>query len=111
MRAGDYLVNLPELQREYYFMKIGFICPNLSGHLNPMTALARPSSGAHHKVVFLYSTEANGLPFIPGSEKDHINKNGTEAKHAAWRTPRDPGSAGPHQYAKGKRNGNPESDV
>jgi MGT family glycosyltransferase len=28
--------------------------------------------------VFLYSTEANGLPFVPAPEKDHINENRTE---------------------------------
>jgi zeaxanthin glucosyltransferase len=77
VQAGD-LVNLPELQREYYFMKLGFICPNLSGHLNPMTALARHLQAHNHEVVFLYSTEANGLPFVPGPEKDHINENRTE---------------------------------
>jgi hypothetical protein len=26
-------------------MKLGFICPNLPGHLNPMTALARQLQG------------------------------------------------------------------
>jgi len=59
-------------------MKIGFICPNLPGHLNPMTALARHLQARNHEVVFLYSTEANGLPFVPGPEKDHINENRTE---------------------------------
>ena len=59
-------------------MKLGFICPNLSGHLNPMTALARHLQARNHEVVFLYSTEANGLPFVPGPEKDHINENRAE---------------------------------
>jgi zeaxanthin glucosyltransferase len=59
-------------------MKLGFICPNLSGHLNPMTALARHLQARNHEVVFLHSTEANGLPFVPGPEKDHINENRTE---------------------------------
>jgi zeaxanthin glucosyltransferase len=59
-------------------MKIGFICPNLPGHLNPMTALARHLQARNHEVVFLYSTEANGLPFVPGPEKDHLNENRTE---------------------------------
>ena len=58
-------------------MKLGFICPNLSGHLNPMTALARHLQARNHEVVFLYSTGANGLPFVPGPEKDHINENRT----------------------------------
>ena len=59
-------------------MKIGFICPNLPGHLNPMTVLARHLQARNHEVVFLYSTEANGLPFVPGPEKDHINENRSE---------------------------------
>jgi zeaxanthin glucosyltransferase len=59
-------------------MKLGFICPNLPGHLNPMTALARHLQARDHKVIFLYSTEANGLPVVPGSEKDHINESRTE---------------------------------
>ena len=56
-------------------MKLGFICPNLPGHLNPMTTLARHLQARNHEVVFLYSKEANGLPFIPGPEKDHISEN------------------------------------
>jgi NAD(P)-dependent dehydrogenase (short-subunit alcohol dehydrogenase family) len=46
-------------------MKIGFICLNLPGHLNPMTALARQLQGRNHEVVFLYSSSANGLPWSP----------------------------------------------
>ena len=42
-------------------MKLGFICPNVPGHLNPMTALARQLQARHHDVVFLYSSEAAGL--------------------------------------------------
>ena len=59
-------------------MKLGFICPNLPGHLNPMTALARHLQARNHEVVFLFSAEANGLPFVPGPEKDHINENRSE---------------------------------
>jgi zeaxanthin glucosyltransferase len=59
-------------------MKLGFICPNLPGHLNPMTTLARHLQARGHDVVFLYSKEANGLPFVPGPEKDHISENRTE---------------------------------
>ena len=59
-------------------MKLGFICPNLPGHLNPMTALARHLQARNHEVVLLYSTEANGLPFVPGPGKDHISENRTE---------------------------------
>jgi zeaxanthin glucosyltransferase len=53
-------------------MKLGFICLNLPGHLNPMTALARPLQDRNHDVVFLYSSGAAGLPFVPGPEKDQI---------------------------------------
>ena len=56
-------------------MKLGFICPNLPGHLNPMTALARQLQTRGHDVVFLYSSDAAGLPFIPDPEKDHVNEN------------------------------------
>jgi zeaxanthin glucosyltransferase len=59
-------------------MKLGFICPNLPGHLNPMTALARHLQARNHEIVFLYSTEANGLPVAPGPEKDFINQNRAE---------------------------------
>jgi len=43
-------------------MKLGFICVNASGHLNPMTALARQLQARNHEVVFLYSSDAAGLP-------------------------------------------------
>src|SRR5262245_28525174 len=60
-------------------MKLGFICIGLPGHLNPMTALARQLQARNHEVVFLYSSGAAGLPFVPGPEKDHINENRPEA--------------------------------
>ena len=60
-------------------MKLGFICPNLPGHLNPMSALARQLRARNHKVVFLYSSGAPaGLPFVPAPEQDHINENRPE---------------------------------
>jgi zeaxanthin glucosyltransferase len=59
-------------------MKLGFICFNVPGHLNPMTALARQLQGRGYDVVFLYSSGAAGLPFVPGSGKDHINENRPE---------------------------------
>jgi MGT family glycosyltransferase len=46
-------------------MKIGFICPDAPGHINPMTALARHVVARNNEVVFLYSSGARGLPFIP----------------------------------------------
>jgi zeaxanthin glucosyltransferase len=69
---------LPDLQQEYYFMKLGFICPNMPGHLNPMTALARQLQERGHDVVFLYSSSASGLPCVPGPEKDQINESRPE---------------------------------
>jgi zeaxanthin glucosyltransferase len=59
-------------------MKLGFICLNLPGHLNPMTALARQLQARNHEVVFLYSSGAAGLPVVPAPEKDHINENRSE---------------------------------
>ena len=64
-------------------MKLGFITPNLAGHLNPMTTLARHLQARNHEVVFLYSTEANGLPVVPSPERDHISegRSGMSTRH------------------------------
>ena len=59
-------------------MKIGFICPNLPGHLNPLSALARHVAMRNHEVVFLYSSGAGGLPFLPYDEVDPINEGRAE---------------------------------
>ena len=59
-------------------MKLGFICPNIPGHLNPMTALARHLQARNHEVVFLYSPSANGLPCVPGEKDDDMNANRPE---------------------------------
>jgi zeaxanthin glucosyltransferase len=56
-------------------MKLGFISINVPGHLNPMTALARQLQARHHDVVFLYSSGANGLPFVPGEVEDQFTEN------------------------------------
>ena len=56
-------------------MKLGFLCPNLPGHVNPLTALARHLQARNHEVVFLYSSSAAGLPFIRGPEKDQFREN------------------------------------
>ena len=40
-----------------------------------MTTLARQLQARNHEVVFLYSSGAAGLPFVPSPEKDHINEN------------------------------------
>jgi zeaxanthin glucosyltransferase len=59
-------------------MKLGFICINVPGHLNPMTALARQLQARNHDIVFLYSSGAAGLPFVPGPEKDHFDETRAE---------------------------------
>jgi zeaxanthin glucosyltransferase len=59
-------------------MKLGFICPNTPGHINPMTALARHLQIRNHDVVFLYSSAAAGLPCIPDDAKDEFNENRAE---------------------------------
>jgi zeaxanthin glucosyltransferase len=59
-------------------MKIGFICPNLPGHINPMTALARHLQARNHEVIFLYSSSANGLPCVPGPKADDMNASRPE---------------------------------
>jgi zeaxanthin glucosyltransferase len=55
-------------------MKFGFICPQVPGHLNPMTTLARHLQMRSHDVVFLYSSGAAGLPFVPPNENDEISE-------------------------------------
>jgi hypothetical protein len=67
-----------EFSKVYKTMKIGFICPNIPGHLNPMTALARHLQARNHEVVFLYSPSANGLPCVPGQKDDDMNANRPE---------------------------------
>jgi hypothetical protein len=59
-------------------MKIGFNCPTVPGHLNPMTALARHLQARNHEVVFLYSSSANGLPYVPGDKDDDLNASRRE---------------------------------
>jgi zeaxanthin glucosyltransferase len=56
-------------------MKLGFISINVPGHLNPMTTLARHLQGRGHEVVFLYSSGAAGLPFVPSPEVDRVSSN------------------------------------
>jgi zeaxanthin glucosyltransferase len=60
-------------------MKLGFICLDLPGHLNPMSALALQLQARNHEVVFLYSSGPAGLPSVRSPEKDHINENRPEA--------------------------------
>ena len=56
-------------------MKLGFICLNAPGHINPLTTLARKLQARNHEVVFLYSSEAAGLPCAPGPQNDHVSEN------------------------------------
>jgi zeaxanthin glucosyltransferase len=59
-------------------MKLGFICLNIPGHLNPMTTLARQLQERGHDVVFLYSSGAAGLPFVPGPKKESFSESRPE---------------------------------
>ena len=45
-------------------MKLGFICLNLPGHLNPMTALARELQARNHDVVFFIRQVLPAYRFI-----------------------------------------------
>jgi zeaxanthin glucosyltransferase len=59
-------------------MKLGFISPNAPGHLNPMTALARQLQARRHDVIFLYSSDAAGLPCDPGDQMDPYSEQMSE---------------------------------
>jgi len=58
-------------------MKIGFVSMPLSGHLNPMTALARKLQSRGHEVIFIGIPDiepivhAAGISFIPYCEKEY----------------------------------------
>jgi MGT family glycosyltransferase len=58
-------------------MKIGFVCMPLSGHLNPMTALARKLQSRGNEVVFFgvpdveLFARAAGLDFVPYGEREY----------------------------------------
>src|SRR5215469_4662530 len=57
-------------------MKLGFVSMPLSGHLNPMTALARRMQSRGHEALFLGVpdvepfVQAAGLGFVPLGEKE-----------------------------------------
>jgi zeaxanthin glucosyltransferase len=74
----DYPVSAVRSTTEVLTMKLGFICLNVPGHINPMTALARQLQGRGHDVVFLYSSGAAGLPFVPGPEKEPFSESTPE---------------------------------
>jgi hypothetical protein len=72
-------------REKYKSMKIGFICLNLPGHLNPMTAVAHQLQTRGHDVVFLYLPNANGLPCIPAEKNDEVNATRPAvSKLAGW---------------------------
>ena len=50
-------------------MKLGFIFPNLPGHLNLMIALARQLQTRNRNGAFLYAAGTVGLPFVSADEK------------------------------------------
>src|SRR5712675_940907 len=58
-------------------MKIGFISLPVTGHLNPMTALARKLQSRGHEVVFIGVPDAEpivraaNLNFVPFCEKEY----------------------------------------
>jgi MGT family glycosyltransferase len=58
-------------------MKIGFVCMPLSGHLNPMTALARRLQSRGNEIVFFGVPDvepfarAAGLDFVPYGETEY----------------------------------------
>jgi zeaxanthin glucosyltransferase len=58
-------------------MRIGFLSLPLSGHLNPMTALARKLQARGNDVVFIAVPDAEpalraaGLPFVPFCEEEY----------------------------------------
>src|SRR5215510_10797520 len=58
-------------------MRIGFACMPLTGHLNPMCALARKLQSCGNDVVFFGvpdaapAVRAAHLPFVPFGEKEY----------------------------------------
>jgi hypothetical protein len=64
LEMGDGTFN-QVLKRVIRSMKIGFICPTVPGHLNPMTALARHLQVRNDEVVFLYSSERQWFAVCP----------------------------------------------
>ena len=72
-------------REKYKSVKLGFICLNLPGYLNPMTAVARQLQSRGHDVVFLYLLNANGLPCLPAEKNDEINATRPAvSKLAGW---------------------------
>src|SRR5262249_34533130 len=73
-------------------MKLGFVSMPLSGHLNPMTALARRLQSRGHEIRFFGvpdvapSARAAGLPFVAYGEREFPNGSSARAYgHASHR--------------------------
>jgi UDP:flavonoid glycosyltransferase YjiC (YdhE family) len=64
-------------------MKLGFICINVPGHLNPMTALARHLQARNHDVRARREAD-KGQPF---AEQASIQQGLYAAKNAYTRSP------------------------
>ena len=66
-------------------MKLGFVSMPLTGHLNPMTALARKLQSRGHEIVFIGVPDAGpnvraaGLPFVPYCEDEFPEGSGAKA--------------------------------
>ena len=66
-------------------MKIGFVSMPLTGHLNPMIALARKLQSRGHEIVFIGVPDvgsyvrAAGLPFVPYCEEEFPEGSGAKA--------------------------------
>jgi hypothetical protein len=60
---GETIRSAPQTQFSLHIlsMKLGFICLNIPGHLNPMTALALQLQARGDDVVFLYSEGGAGF--------------------------------------------------
>jgi UDP:flavonoid glycosyltransferase YjiC (YdhE family) len=64
-------VVVKQIYNNQLFMKIGFLSLPLTGHLNPMTALARKIQSRGHEVVFI------GVPDIESvGSREHSNHYG-----------------------------------
>lgn len=69
-------------------MKLGFFCPEVPGHLNPMTTLARELASRGHEAVIVGASRGEkivrqaGLPFHPLAANDPRNEVLEEAFRA-----------------------------
>src|ERR1700743_3297739 len=71
----------------YTSMKIGFVCMPLSGHLNPMIALARRLQSRGHSITFMSVPDAGSI--IRGANLDFLPLGETEYPLGAMTKPMD----------------------